>query len=392
MAVRLGRGARAAGLVRRALRPLAAARPADVRERLLVRVPFALEVLAGTLGVAAFAFVVYAGLAGNQTATANLAPTAIFVLFWVGVPCASVLLGDVFAAFNPWRAVGRACGWLARRVAGADLPEPLAYPERVGRWPAAVGVLALRVGGTRRRQPHRAPAPGDPHARLRRRDARRDEPLRRARVDARTPTRSASRSGCSRSSPRCAGPTARLRLRPPLAGAVRMPQVAGAVAVVVHADRDDDVRRLLPGRGLDRDRRAAAAPHRHVRRPRARPRGGDPGRRDGRAARRRAARRRALPARRRGHAHRGPQPVDRRARARLRPHADPDRRSRTSSRTTSRCSPSRGRRSATWSPTRWAAAPTSSAPPAGRSTTASSARTPSGTSRSRRSSSGTSAA
>ena len=103
----------------------------------------ALEVLAGALGVAAFAFVVYAGLAGNQTATANIAPTVVFVLFWVGIPCASVLLGDVFAAFNPWRAVGRACGTLARRVSGADLPTPLAYPERIGRWPAAAGILAF---------------------------------------------------------------------------------------------------------------------------------------------------------------------------------------------------------------------------------------------------------
>ncbi|HVP01139.1 MAG TPA: fenitrothion hydrolase [Solirubrobacteraceae bacterium] len=113
----------------------------QARERLLLRVPGALEVLAGAFGVFAFAAVVYAGFAGTQTATANLAPTVIFVLFWVGIPFLTMFVGDVFAAVSPWRAVGRAAGWLATRVGRAQLPEPLAYPARVGRWPAALGIL-----------------------------------------------------------------------------------------------------------------------------------------------------------------------------------------------------------------------------------------------------------
>jgi len=116
----------------------------SVRERPVLRVPLALEILCGALGVAAFAVTIYAGFAGSQTATANLAPATIYVLFWVAIPFASLLFGDVFAAVNPWRAVGRAAGWLAGRVrGGAATPEPAAYPERVGRWPAALGVLAF---------------------------------------------------------------------------------------------------------------------------------------------------------------------------------------------------------------------------------------------------------
>jgi hypothetical protein len=113
-----------------------------VAERRLLRVPVVLEALCGALGVAAFAAVVYAGLAGVQTTTANLAPTAIFVVFWVGVPFLTFLLGDVFAAFNPWRAVARAVAWLTRRVSG-PAPAPLTYPAWLGRWPAAVGILAF---------------------------------------------------------------------------------------------------------------------------------------------------------------------------------------------------------------------------------------------------------
>jgi hypothetical protein len=113
----------------------------EPRERRLLRVPAGLEALTGLIGVAILVIVVYAGLAGVQTSTANLTPTVVYVLFWVGIPVLSVLFGDVFRAFNPWLAIGRATGWLVKRVgAGAD---PLAYPERLGRWPATLGILAF---------------------------------------------------------------------------------------------------------------------------------------------------------------------------------------------------------------------------------------------------------
>ena len=113
----------------------------QVREKRVLGVPAALEVLCGIAGIAAFVFVVWAGLAGTQTATANLAPTVIYVVFWVGIPFASAVLGDVFGAFNPWRAVARGVSWAAGRVAGDRLPEPTAYPAWFGRWPAAVGIF-----------------------------------------------------------------------------------------------------------------------------------------------------------------------------------------------------------------------------------------------------------
>jgi hypothetical protein len=52
-----------------------------------------------------------------------------------------VLFGDVFRAFNPWRAIGRAVGWVASRAAGESLPPPFRYPDWLGRWPAAAGIL-----------------------------------------------------------------------------------------------------------------------------------------------------------------------------------------------------------------------------------------------------------
>jgi hypothetical protein len=55
----------------------------------------------------------------------------------------SIVFGDVFRAFNPWRAIGRVTGGLFRLVAGQSAPAPLAYPERWGRWPAAIGLVAF---------------------------------------------------------------------------------------------------------------------------------------------------------------------------------------------------------------------------------------------------------
>ncbi len=112
-------------------------------ERRVARVPAALDPICGALGVALFVFAVYAGFAGSQTETANLLPTLVYVVFWVGLVPLTVLFGDVFAALNPWRALGRGAAWLGGKFSREGLPDPLPYPERLGRWPAAAGILAF---------------------------------------------------------------------------------------------------------------------------------------------------------------------------------------------------------------------------------------------------------
>ncbi len=109
----------------------------------LLTVPRALEWACGAVGVGLFAVVVYAGLRGEQNFTSNLAPTAVYVVFWVGIPIFSAFLGDIFRAFNPWRAVARA-GAAVVRATGRE-PRPLlgAYPARVGRYPAAATLVAF---------------------------------------------------------------------------------------------------------------------------------------------------------------------------------------------------------------------------------------------------------
>ena len=52
----------------------------------------------------------------------------------------SVVFGDVFRAFNPWRAIARAVSAGFRLIAGQRAPAPFTYPEWLGRWPAVLGV------------------------------------------------------------------------------------------------------------------------------------------------------------------------------------------------------------------------------------------------------------
>jgi hypothetical protein len=118
-------------------------RPLGALGRVLASRP--VEILCGAIGVALLGVVIYTGLRGTQSPAANFAPTWVFVVFWIGLVPASVLFGDIFRAFNPWRAIGRAVGWTAARVTGDGLPAPLAYPDRLGHWPAAAGIFAFAV-------------------------------------------------------------------------------------------------------------------------------------------------------------------------------------------------------------------------------------------------------
>jgi hypothetical protein len=113
----------------------------DERGRRWFTMPRFVEPLLGFLGVASFFVLVYAGLRGAQDAQDNLAPTVIYVHFWVGMAVVSVLFGDVFRAINPWRAIARFFAWWVGLFSEKPMPAPLRYPDKLGRWPAAITIL-----------------------------------------------------------------------------------------------------------------------------------------------------------------------------------------------------------------------------------------------------------
>jgi hypothetical protein len=113
----------------------------EVPRRRLFRTPVAVDVVAGAAGLFALGVTVYAGLVGVQDALGNLAPTVIYVVFWVGLVVASVLFGDIWRVLSPWRSLARAVSWVSRKLSSGEPPAALEYPAWLGRWPAVAGIL-----------------------------------------------------------------------------------------------------------------------------------------------------------------------------------------------------------------------------------------------------------
>lgn len=91
------------------------------------------------VGVLLLAYTAWAAAFGRDSLI-NPVFGMFYVLWWVGMVPASLLLGPVWKAISPFRAANVAVA----RLAGTD-PEHgvLPYPTVVGHWPAAVGLYAF---------------------------------------------------------------------------------------------------------------------------------------------------------------------------------------------------------------------------------------------------------
>jgi hypothetical protein len=101
-----------------------------------------IRIVVQVASVALFVVVWAAALIGDTDPFENLAPTWVYVIFWLGVPLLSVLLGNVWRALSPWRAIADGFVWTWERTGRSATPLA-AYPERLGRFPAAVVLLAF---------------------------------------------------------------------------------------------------------------------------------------------------------------------------------------------------------------------------------------------------------
>jgi hypothetical protein len=112
-------------------RPVAAARPRARRPSLPARCP------AGeAIAVALFVAVMLAGWFGDQDPLMNLAPTAVWITWWVGLSYLSAVFGNLWGLANPWAAM---FAW-TERLCGGRLSLDLRYPAWLDVWP---GVLLL---------------------------------------------------------------------------------------------------------------------------------------------------------------------------------------------------------------------------------------------------------
>ncbi|NRQ34247.1 hypothetical protein HII36_20670 [Nonomuraea sp. NN258] len=92
------------------------------------------------LGLLGAAFTLVAALFGPDDPERNPAATFVYVVFWVGLVPASLLLGPVWRLVNPLRTLHLALSRMLRRSAADSGREP---PARLGYWPAAAGLLAF---------------------------------------------------------------------------------------------------------------------------------------------------------------------------------------------------------------------------------------------------------
>ncbi len=110
--------------------------------RVLARPGVALVLKAATVGL--FAVTVCAGLIGDQNPYRNIAPTMVWVVWWVGLVYLSAFAGDVWSLINPWRTVFDAVCSLHRRLGGSrELSLGLRYPPALGAWPACALLLTF---------------------------------------------------------------------------------------------------------------------------------------------------------------------------------------------------------------------------------------------------------
>jgi hypothetical protein len=99
--------------------------------------------LGAAIGVALLVLVVWTGIEGVDAPDRNFSITFVFVTFWLGTVVLSVLFGDVFRAFNPWRAIAHVVARGFSLLVGQRQTAPLSYPARLGRWPAVAGLVGF---------------------------------------------------------------------------------------------------------------------------------------------------------------------------------------------------------------------------------------------------------
>ena len=88
--------------------------------------------------------VIVTGLFGDQTPSANFAPSFVWIIWWVGMAYVAALIGNVWAIINPWKILFDWWEWIYGKLGPGSQPTPAReYPEGWGMWPALVLFLAF---------------------------------------------------------------------------------------------------------------------------------------------------------------------------------------------------------------------------------------------------------
>lgn len=94
--------------------------------------PVILNAVAAGIGFAGVGLIFWGGINGPTTPLRNVAILLVWVGWWPGFTMSTYLIGNTWPALNP-----------ARRLTSVLPTQRLDYPQSVGAWPAAIGILAV---------------------------------------------------------------------------------------------------------------------------------------------------------------------------------------------------------------------------------------------------------
>jgi hypothetical protein len=104
----------------------------------------ALLALLKVVAAGMFLLTVTAGFCGSQDPYRNIAPTLLWIMWWVGLAIFSAFVGDLWAVINPWKSLFDWADRAYRALSGrASLALHLPYSEALGVWPAVGLLLAV---------------------------------------------------------------------------------------------------------------------------------------------------------------------------------------------------------------------------------------------------------
>ena len=97
------------------------------------------------VAVALFLLIVATALFGTERPVENLAPTMVWVIWWVGMGYIVALLGNLWALINPWKAIFEVGARLMGDDGGGAGRETamFRYPEKLDVWPALLLFLVF---------------------------------------------------------------------------------------------------------------------------------------------------------------------------------------------------------------------------------------------------------
>ena len=90
------------------------------------------------VGVLSLLLLIVVGFYGADDPNRNIAPTLTWIIFWVGIPFISILLGDIWQILNPWKTIYELVEKFFTIFNLKRLRRKSSYPGRLGSWPAVL--------------------------------------------------------------------------------------------------------------------------------------------------------------------------------------------------------------------------------------------------------------